>query len=361
MLHSCYDTAQTTNTSKNASLSKTTTKASGASSKSGNFIKLKKHEIVDREGTRLVASTYLLPEGWTSNDKLWWEYNDTYVPIRYKATFKSPDASMAIYAYPDVRSSQSTGPMGTTGYPPPSDIITGLKEVVRQERKNVNWQFVEGKILSGGQAPKTSMMQGSTVKTSTQLGLVRVAYQENGKAYEEEFYGQLDVMETYTPGVVNLSSVIWRGSGLYSCKAPKGKLDECRKIAMTLKSSAKPTLAFYNKFVQVVKMLEDQGYQRIYQAGQISKIISQTNDQVLKTISDSYSKTQKTYDRVNDSFSDYVRGVDHYEESNGTEVQLPSGYTNAWVNNRGEYLLSDTHGFDPNVELKEEWKPMAKK
>lgn len=359
MFQSCEDIAQSATKSSTLNHSKNNM-PTGTSSKTGNYIKLKKHEIIDREGTGMIASTYLLPEGWTSIDKLWWEYGDTYVPIRYKGVYKSPDGSMLIQAFPDVRANQSSGPTGTTGYPPPSDIVTGLKELIRQERRGINWQVVSSKILPGGQAPKTSMQQGSTIRTSTQLGLVKVAYSENGKDFEEEFYGQLDIMEMYTPGVVNLSAVIWGASGLYSCKAVKGKLDDCRKIAMTLKSSAKPTLAFYNKFSQVVKILEDQGYQRIYQAGQISKIISQTNDQVLKTISDSYTQTQKSYDRVNSQFSDYVRGVDRYEESNGTEVQLPSGYTNAWVNNRGEYLLSDSHNFDPGVEFKEDWKPLTK-
>jgi hypothetical protein len=360
MLQSCEDIAQSTSKASTSGQTRSNLN-SGNNSKQGHYIKLKKHEIMDREGTGMVASTYLLPEGWTTNDKLWWEYGDTYVPIRYKGTYKSQDGSMMIQAYPDVRSNQSSGPTGTTGYPPPSDIVTGLKELIRQERRGLNWQAISGKILPGGQAPKTSMQQGSTIRTSTQLGVVKVAYSENGHDYEEEFYGQLDLMEMYTPGIVNLSAVIWGASGLYSCKAIKGKLDECRKIAMTLKSSAKPTLAFYNKFSQVVKILEDQGYQRIYQAGQISKIISQTNDQVLKTISDSYNQTQKSYDRVNNQFSDYVRGVDNYEESNGTEVQLPSGYTNAWVNNRGEYLLSDSPGFDPGVEFKEDWKQLAKR
>ena len=74
------------------------------------------HEVVHRQGTGLVASTYLLPDGWTVQDQLYWEYNDATVPIRYKGKFTSGDGKMLIQSYPDVRSVWSTGPSGTSGY-----------------------------------------------------------------------------------------------------------------------------------------------------------------------------------------------------------------------------------------------------
>ena len=117
------------------------------------------------------------------------------------------------------------------------------------------------------------------------------------------------------------------------------------------------TLAFYNKFIQVTQLLSDAVYQRIYAAGQISKIISQTNDQISKTISDSYWNTQKSNERNNQQFSDYLRGVDRYSDGQNN-IQLPSGYTNAWVNDKGEYLLSETNSYDPNQELNGNWKQL---
>src|SRR5688500_3259862 len=63
-------------------------------------LKLVKHELVDKEGTGLVASTYLLPEGWTSQDRLYWEYNDPTVPIRLKGLMQSPDGNMSIQIFP---------------------------------------------------------------------------------------------------------------------------------------------------------------------------------------------------------------------------------------------------------------------
>ena len=109
----------------------------------------------------------------------------------------------------------------------------------------------------------------------------------------------------------------------------------------------------------MIQLLSNQVYQQIYQAGQISRIISQTNDQMLANIDASYQQTQQTYDRINNQFSDYMRGVDRYSDGS-TQIQLPSGYQNAWMNDRGEYLLSNTQGYNPNTELSGAWKALQK-
>lgn len=119
------------------------------------------------------------------------------------------------------------------------------------------------------------------------------------------------------------------------------------------------TKEFFNRYVQVVQLLSNQVYASIYQAGQISKIISQTNDQMIANIDATYRESQAASDRTNQNFSDYIRGVDRYEEG-GTEVQLPSGYSSAWVNDKGEYLLSSSPGYNPADDFYGNWKALRK-
>ncbi|MBK9222711.1 MAG: hypothetical protein WBO31_14645 [Saprospiraceae bacterium] len=327
--------------------------------KNSNYLKLNKHEILDREGTGMVAFTCLIPEGWNVKDQLYWEYNDATLPIRYKGLFENPPQNLQINSFPDVRAVYSSGPTGTSGYPPPRGILQGLKELVKKERGNIQFKITEEKRIH--QSPSQSgYLQGSAIQSNSESGFLRIEYQENNQTLEEEFYGQLDISNMSSQGMVNLHSTIWAANNLYSVKAPKGKLEACRKIALTIKASSRPTLQFYNKFIQVTKILSDVVYQRIYQAGQISKIISQTNDQISKSISDSYWQTQKSNERVNNQFSDYVRGVDRYTDGNQTLIQLPSGYQNAWVNDRGEYILSESSSFNPNTEFNGNWKVLQK-
>ncbi len=324
----------------------------------GVVLRLTKHEVMDNEGTGMVASTYLLPQNWRAEDKLYWQYNDPTVPIRYKGLLQSGDGTMVIQSFPDVRASYGNGPSGTYGYRPPNDIIYGMKDLIKAERKGKNIQYVDEKILSN--TPQNGYQQGAQVKALNQTGVIRIEYDDNGQRYEEEFYGQLDISDIITQTALgNSEGIIWGASSMYACKAPKGKLDDCRKIAQTIKSSARLTLPFYNKLSQVMQLLSNQSYQQIFQAGQISKIISQTNDQMIANIDASYNQTQKAYDKINNNFSDYMRGVDRYSDG-GTQVQLPSGYSNAWENDRGEYILTNTQGYNPGTEFNGNWKPLQK-
>lgn len=322
--------------------------------KPSDLIKLVQRQVLDREGTGLVASTYLIPADWTVNDRLFWVYQDPTLPFRVQATMYNADNTMGIQIFPDVRAVYSTGPTGTSGYPPPRDIISGMKDLIRQERKGKNITYLNEKVLHNN---SQNTQQGMNYSSSA---IIDVAYEENGKQWEEQFYAKLEIYHVVTPSLYgNMESIIWQATGLMASKAVKGKLEECKRIAQTLISSAQLTKPFYNRLSQVVQLLSDQVYASIYQAGQISKIISQTNDQMIANIDASYRQANESYDRTNQNFSDYIRGVDRYDEG-GKEVELPSGYNHAWVNDRGEYLLTNSTGFNPAVEFRENWKMLEK-
>ncbi len=358
---SCFNFACTSNTKENTTsqspspqdIEKGKQNESGSASKPA-ILKLVKHQVMDIEGTGMVASTYLLPADWTVQDKLYWEYRDPTVPIRFQSLMQNSDGSMHIQIYPDVRASWYTGPSGTNGYRPPSDIITGMKDLIKAERKGKNINYVSQKILSDADNHNPSARQKS------QSGVINIEYDDNGQTYEEEFYGRLDISDVVTPTVYgNTEAIIWGAGGLVSFRAPKGKLEESRKIAQTVSSSARLTKPFYNKLAQVLQMLSDQTYAQIYQAGQISRIISQTNDQMIANIDASYRQSQQSADRAKAQFSDYIRGVDHYSDA-GSDVQLPSGYDHAWVNDRGEYILTNSTGYDPGRDYSGNWKQLQR-
>lgn len=53
--------------------------------------------------------------------------------------------------------------------------------------------------------------------------------------------------------------------------------------------------------------------------------------------------------------------MDRYGDGGGAVYQLPSGFANAWINNKREYLLSDQAGFGPGRSFQEKWKPLQKR
>ena len=136
-----------------------------------DILKLVQRQVIDKEGTGLVASTYLLPSDWTVQDRLYLEYGDATVPVRFKATMQSGNGDMGIQIFPDVRAVWSSGPSGVSGYPPPSDIITGMKELIRQERKGKNISYINQKVLLN-QSQNTN--QG---KQNVQAGVITITYE----------------------------------------------------------------------------------------------------------------------------------------------------------------------------------------
>ena len=354
LICSCNQSQGSNNSFSSADPSSNEMQKTNGNHQPADVIKLIRHEVVDKEGTGLVASTYLLPSDWTEQNRLYWEYGDATLPIRFKASMQSANGDMAIQVFPDVRAVWSSGPTGVSGYQPPRDIISGMKDLITAERKGKNIQYISQKILNNASQNTGQGMQ------NYQAGVVRIEYEENGRPVEEEFYGRLDVTSAVMPGVYgNLTSVVWAASGLSACKAEKGKLEACRKIAETVMTSSRITKPFLNRLLQIIQLLSDQVYAQIYAAGQISRIISQTNDQMIANIDATYKQTQAAADQSNNQFSDYMRGVDRYDNG-GDEVQLPSGYSNAWVNDKGEYLLSSSPGYNPSADFYGNWKELRK-
>jgi hypothetical protein len=66
-----------------------------------------------------------------------------------------------------------------------------------------------------------------------------------------------------------------------------------------------------------------------------------------------YATQQAGEDRVFGNISDATRGVESFRNpATGETVELSNLYGRAWVNNRGEYYLTDQTGNDPNQVLK---------
>ena len=69
----------------------------------------------------------------------------------------------------------------------------------------------------------------------------------------------------------------------------------------------------------------------------------------------------EVYDKVSQKFSDNTLGIDrYYDPFEEREVELPSGYNHAWSNNNGEYILSDSPSFNPNIGSNLHWEPLRR-
>lgn len=102
--------------------------------------------------------------------------------------------------------------------------------------------------------------------------------------------------------------------------------------------------------------------QQIRSVGELSRIISQTHNEISDMMMQSYNERQGVYDRVAENFSQHIRGVDeYYDPVEEKPVELPAGYGHAWVNGLGEYVVSDDPNYNPNIGSNMHWQEMKKK
>jgi hypothetical protein len=73
------------------------------------------------------------------------------------------------------------------------------------------------------------------------------------------------------------------------------------------------------------------------------------------TIRSAYQNRQATMDRVNQNFSNYIRGVQQYRTPYGGRVTLPSHYSSTWGTAGGRYVQSHRAGYNPNVGSNLNW------
>jgi hypothetical protein len=87
-----------------------------------------------------------------------------------------------------------------------------------------------------------------------------------------------------------------------------------------------------------------------------SRIITQSGKDIGNIIHQTYENKKQSDERVAQGFSQYIRGVETYRNpATGETVDLSNQYGHAWAGNNGEYILSDSANFDPNVAVRGNW------
>ena len=192
-------------------------------------------------------------------------------------------------------------------------------------------------------------------QSSVKSGRVRYEYQLTGQPWEETVFCTL----VYTNWQLG---TLWSVHSAYSFRAPKGQLDRMTPMMNTTISTTRLSQDWYAGYMHVQKLFQNRMNQGIQDAAAISATITRNSEEIRRMYSESYRKTSESQDRVSQSFSEYIRGVDTYKNPyENRPIQLPSGYRDAWVNSRGEYTLSNDAGFNPNVGSTIEWRRMDRR
>lgn len=326
-----------------------------------------KHAVPDPKANNWIALTYLIPEHWSLREQLYWVLEDVTSPVRFFCQLSRPDGLQSYEAFPIYRSSYSHNPnLGTSGYPPPNTVVDGLQWIVSQVRSNVYYTITKVGVLPG--ATKQQHQGYDTHSTTTSVsGYVRIEYKQGNITFEEEFCGTFNSVTTlmgssYSP----YTSISWGLYDMYAYKAIKGQLEDARKIGMSITHSFRTDPHWFEYYMQVVQIGVQGFYQNLEAQRRLSNTILQHNREISAATQAAFNERMASQDRINEQFRDVLGGVErYYDPKNHSEVQLPLGYSNAWVNAKGDtYILSEVAGYSPNQNVQlatEGWQQIQKK
>lgn len=338
--------------------------SSSAPAKSASApLRLRKIEVND-PGIGCTAFSMLVPDGWKHEGGVVWQHQYSNLASA-KFRVSDPKSSAALEVFPVipacwdesggiVAASQGQNYMGNLVYPPPRDareyteryfvpvcranarglkIVgqTPLPDVVREVEKNV---------------------QEAGVQKTVSAGKVRLEYEENGKSITEDVY--LTIVRARSPMMPSM--VVWTLEHQYSFRAEKERIDAQAPLLQAMVASVRVDLQWYAGYAQVVQLWQQGQMQSIRDAGELSRRISQNNDEVLASMRSSWQARQASQDRMAREFSESIRGVETYHQPfEEREIQLPGGYRDVWTNRAGDYVFSNDAGFDPNVGATQGW------
>ncbi len=355
-----------------------------ASPAQGHVLRMKVARAVDQSGFErpMTSATMLVPTDWQVQGGTVWHIKDKCNGIQTNLRTSGPDGR-AIEVFPafswvwadDPKPLQMTAAQTAQYGSRPCDVMPPLK-AADFLRRNLNRYRPNAQVVGLEPAPKLLAIMQQMARDTEQSGLrynlrqsvrpdaikARVRYHLNGQAMEEWIV--VAVMITGTLGPSYNTKTMQPGQAwTYNCaayvtgeRAPQGQLDANEKFFDLVVGTYRRDPQWQARVdgnAQAIQQIELKGVR------DRSAIVAKNADDIRNIQREGYEGRQRTMDQISNQRSQTTRGVETYRNpATGETVELSNQYGHAWVNNRGEYLLSDQPGFDPVVTLKEDWKPL---
>jgi hypothetical protein len=324
--------------------------------------------------TGMEAFRLLIPKGWRASGSVTWSANPA-LPAQCRFRFHNPDGADEFNLYPtqsyfwtDNQLFLSTNPPGALRFgtlvAEPVDIHTAFtKIVIPGSGKDVSGLTIVREEDVPELAALARGQPVAGVRALAKGGKIRIRYRENGRQKDEELYAAVSQFVTDMPGSTYSAGYYinyWFIDYVFSFTAEAGGLDARFKTFQTMIYSLKVNPRWYARVVNVKESLVKRYTEGINAIGRIGEIIAQTGSQMREEQQRDWERRQEVQDRIARNFSDNIRGVERYNDPHSSnEVELPAGYGQAWANNLGEYIVTDSPGYNPNVGSNLHWEPMT--
>lgn len=344
-------------------------------------------KIMDTQGwgQPVEIARLLVPSDWKTEGGAYWQSDQLRCPlniiqIRFRAW--APDLSVGFEVFPtyawawsdDAMTQQTTRAAAQNGtgcdaYPVmnPAQFLSqmvvpkarpGAKVVAAEPLPAVAAVAQQRLNASYGQSVQAGLLRGVRAES----GRVRIAGAYNGQPYEEWINATINTIaapsansQMLMNGQMNMNANLFSivATDVYAVHAARGKLDENARLFATIVASIQVNPRYTAAVGQFLA-----GIQRQINIGNAerAKIWRDAQDSISASIKQTYEENQRVQDKMAEQFGQTIRGVETYVDPRTNErVELNSGYAGAWTNGKGEYLLTESPGVDPSVELQENW------
>jgi hypothetical protein len=339
--------------------------------------------VMDQQGLGLEAFRMLVPKDWIFNGGITWNFAKNPPEPFTVYTVSSPDGSAVIQQFPHLKMFWAPDQMLQASYAQsgwgimqPMGAAEFLQRMfIAQARQGVaDMKVLETAPLPGvaQQALAVSVLNlnlynqispsATLPESRADAARVKVEYTQGGRKITEDFTATIiySISNVMTMSGMYIQTVSWIPS-VYSFRAPSEELPaKIREFQIAILSRFNNPVwqVSFTRLCAIVtreKLRQQQAIFARYQ--QIHKTLEECNDIIWQT----YQNRSAAQDRMFDSYSQALRGVDTYVDPlSNRSIELPTGYDNAWTNGT-DYVFSDNANFNPNVVSTGNWQQLVRK
>ncbi len=185
---------------------------------------------------------------------------------------------------------------------------------------------------------------------------LRYAFEQQNQPWEQ------DVCFTLAYAPVKAGVAMWNVQRAYTCFAPKGGLDAHASLIKAVIANVNLTPEWLAT-ASVVKQLQRQGFQQqMADTAAFGRKLQDYTAHIRQLGQQMHEERMKSFDRIAESQREYLGGVETYNDPYQRQaVFMPAGYKAYWVNQKGEVVLSEQTGYNPNAGDVNDWRKMERR
>ena len=320
--------------------------------------------IFDPMAGNVAAMTFLLPNGWQADGsvqwtpewrrvaQLWTRVTDPatgitieWLPLQDFLWFQAPAGFDAPIG----------GNYQGKAYVPP---ITDPTQFVAQMWMPTVLSHLQGAPVVGIQEVPVvaeAFKQGYGGPAEAFAYRLRYEFQQNGTVWEEDVF-----LALLYAGSADFTS--WFVNFAYTVRAPKGEIDRNIGLISTIIASRITTPEWEGTY-RLVQQLFVQGIQQqMADTAAFGQLLTQYRAESQALQQQVTQERLASQDRIAQLRQESLGGVETFADpfSQGL-VQLPVGWNEYWVSPQGEFLTTDTPGFDPNQFDNRGWQRLQRR